>query len=53
MVIRIAARDKKLNIDHSLSLYYIKYKLVKQRVPKKINLGYSKRVRIKMGKSKV
>lgn len=41
MVIKIAAKDKKLNIMYFTFLIIYKYKLVWLIVPKKIELGYS------------
>lgn len=47
MVIKIAAKDKKLNIMYFTFLIIYKYKLVWLIVPKKIELGYSIRDKLK------
>lgn len=47
MVIKIAAKDKKLNIIYFTFLIIYKYKLVWLIVPKKIELGYSIRDKLK------
>lgn len=47
MVIKIAAKDKKLNIMYFTFLIIYKYKLVLLIVPKKIELGYSIRDKLK------